>query len=435
MLAKPPSNQGMLVLDRTKFGTKVPLLMAKLQHPSLIGRLGKECPDDLLETRGVSRVIKISEKDRGILLNPSISSRTMLSPRAQNLLAEAEVSPYTLELGYDYWSTEEILRSILPPQLEDVPTGFTVVGHIAHMNLRDQYLPYKNVIGQVILDKNSSIKTVVNKLDSIHTVYRTFDMEVIAGDTDNFEVEQLESNCRFRFDFRKVYWNSRLHTEHDRLVTLFEPGQAVCDPFAGVGPFAVPAGKKNVLVFASDLNPYSYEAMVNNVNINKVGQFVHPFNQDAREFIRGSTGRLLEFQSKYPVLTPPRKKLSKSKPSAAPLPEIQVPKYFSHFVMNLPDSAIEFLDAFRGLYAHNKEAQDFPLPTIHVHCFHKHSPLEKEPPIEVVQSDLASRCSKSLGFELEPSKISLHDVRKVAPTKEMYCVSFQLPKEVAFSLD
>lgn len=433
MLAKPPSNRGMVVLDRTKFGTSMPLMMAKLQHPSLIGRLGKECPSDLLDTRGVSRVIKITEQDRGILLNPDIKSKAMLSETAREMLGDSEVSPYTLELDYNYWSTEEILRSILPSELADVPTGFTVVGHIAHMNLRDQYLPYKHVIGQVILDKNPSIKTVVNKLDSIHSVYRTFDMEVIAGEDGNFEVEQLESNCRFRFDFRKVYWNSRLHTEHDRLVSLFEPGQAVCDPFAGVGPFAVPAGKKNVLVFASDLNPFSYEAMVNNVNINKVGQFVHPFNIDAREFIRGSTKRLLEFQAKYPTLTPPRKKVSRSKPASPPQPDIEVPKYFSHFVMNLPDSAIEFLDAFRGLYTGIEEAKDFPLPTIHVHCFHKHSPLEKEPPIEVVKSDLAERCSRALGFTVHRENMKFHDVRKVAPTKEMYCISFQLPKEVAFA--
>ena len=50
-----------------------------------------------------------------------------------------------------------------------MPTSFESVGHIAHLNLRDELLPYKHVIGQVLLDKNSSIRTVVNKVASSHT--------------------------------------------------------------------------------------------------------------------------------------------------------------------------------------------------------------------------------------------------------------------------
>lgn len=44
----------------------------------------------------------------------------------------------------------------------------------------------------------------------------------------------------------------------------------VADVFAGVGPFALPAGKKGCGVFANDLNPNSYKYLQVNINDNKV---------------------------------------------------------------------------------------------------------------------------------------------------------------------
>jgi tRNA (guanine37-N1)-methyltransferase len=76
----------------------------------------------------------------------------------------------------------------------------------------------------------------------------------------------------FAFDFTKVYWNSRLHTEHERLVQLFSPDDVIADVFAGVGPFALPAAKKGCGVLANDLNPESYKWLVRNVGSNKVCQ-------------------------------------------------------------------------------------------------------------------------------------------------------------------
>jgi len=139
------------------------------------------------------------------------------------------------------------------------------------LNLRDEYLPYKHLIAQVLIDKNPIVRTVINKIDDVGTssVFRTFSYEVLAG-PDDMNVEIKEEDCIFRFDYSKVYWNSRLNTEHKRLVDLFQPGEVVCDLMAGVGPFAIPAGKKGVFVWANDLNPDSYESMKDAVARNKV---------------------------------------------------------------------------------------------------------------------------------------------------------------------
>jgi len=183
------------------------------------------------------------------------------------------------------------MRAILPEDSQDeIPVGFSIVGHVAHLNLRAQYLPYKHLIASVLLDKNPSVRTVINKLESIdssshalpspsshpssslldtHTIYRTFAYEVLAG-PDDMNVEIREGDCVFKFDYSKVYWNSRLNTEHKRLADMFKPGEVVVDVMAGVGPFAVPAGRKGVWVWANDLNPASFGALREAVVRNKV---------------------------------------------------------------------------------------------------------------------------------------------------------------------
>jgi tRNA (guanine37-N1)-methyltransferase len=53
-------------------------------------------------------------------------------------------------------------------------------------------------------------------------------------------------------------------------------------------------------------------------------------------------------------------------------------KRIAHFVMNLPDSAIAFLDAFRGIFAQSSSPSESDvdlkalydvMPMVHCHCF------------------------------------------------------------------
>ena len=41
----------------------------------------------------------------------------------------ATIVPYLLEIGYDYWPVEDVLKCILPEGLESV-SSFETVGHI-----------------------------------------------------------------------------------------------------------------------------------------------------------------------------------------------------------------------------------------------------------------------------------------------------------------
>jgi tRNA (guanine37-N1)-methyltransferase len=287
------------------------------------------------------------------------------------------------------------------------------------------------------------VKTVINKLDNVGTenAFRTFQYEVLHGE-DDMNVELREQGCTFKFDFAKVYWNTRLQTEHERVCSLFQEGEAICDVMAGVGPFAIPAGKKKCFVWANDLNPESYNSLVDNVKINKVGDFVRPHNTDGAAFIRQSAIDLLQSERSIPIY--PKVKYSRSAPPAAkPVPErtLRQPRAFSHYVMNLPASAITFLPAFIGLYSNVPdmsidEAKRLfaphtrqKLPMIHVHCF---STKSDDNVAEI--KEICEEISRQLQCEITPETpdVYIHDVRDVAPKKRMFCASFRLPKEVAF---
>ncbi|KIM32289.1 hypothetical protein M408DRAFT_326902 [Serendipita vermifera MAFF 305830] len=395
-----------------------------MKHPELKGHL--------LRLPKVKGVVNVENDEHTRLLLLDLTEEDPI-PEPVATLAEKnsiEVTPYTIDLDYDYWTAEEVLKSILPEDLiADMPTAFAIAGHLAHVNLRDAYLPYKDIIGQVILEKNKGLRTVVNKTDNIDTQFRFFKMETIAGEPDTI-VEAHESGCRFKFDFAKVYWNSRLGTEHERLVSLFQAGDLVADVFAGVGPFAIPAARKGSLVLANDLNPSSTHYMSANCQDNRVQDRVRVTTMDGREFIKHAVIEAIDnpFVNIRPLLS--SKERSKQARSAQPPPPpLPVQRIIKHFVMNLPATALEFLDAFKPAFTQASHATKIRelygsggLPAIHCHCFTRE--LERER----AEEDIIRRAEEALGTRL--SNPSLHYVRRVAPNKDMYCISFQLPVSI-----
>lgn len=440
----PPVNRDMRVLDRDFFKKDVLLLAAQINDPKLIGAFTKACRNDILSIIGIKHIVQL-DKAKGILLRAEADNietyKDNLAPQTVEFIEKNDISvvPHTLELNYSFWKTDDILRLVLPENLVDeTPTSFTQAGHIAHLNLRSEFKPYGPLIGQVILDKISKVETVVDKVDSIATKFRTFQMNLLAGKND-FVVTQAESGCKFKFDFSTVYWNSRLSSEHNRLVTRFNTGEVVADVFAGVGPFAVPAGRKDVTVLANDLNPESYKYLRENIRWNHVEPFVKPFNLDGREFIRQSPHLLKDWVTEGRVKTQVKRR-KKNEPLKVKEPkEYAVPKYITNYVMNLPDSAIEFLDEFVGLYADFAIADfvrsdpAFKLPIINVHCFEKWDAHVPEPTLEELHHRVHARVIKTMKSEIPFESFQFHVVRKVAPTKIMFCATFQLPANIAFS--
>ncbi|KNA25658.1 hypothetical protein SOVF_004600 [Spinacia oleracea] len=355
----------------------------------LSGLLGDEFKGR--EWKGSTRLLLLDETYAGKKFDelPEAVKAAFTEGSSEATKSSCELVRCNLTLLYDYWSNEEVLRALLPKDMT-IPSAFETVGHIAHLNLKDEYLPYKKVIAKVVLDKNKpKIQTVVNKIEAISNDYRTMELEVLAGNHSLVTILS-ENGLRFQIDLAKVYWNSRLSTERQRLISCFTSEDVLCDVFSGVGPIAISAAKKVKRVYANDLNPYAVDYLERNTVLNKLERKIKVYNMDGRRFIEAI------FSSESHSVT--------------------------QVVMNLPNDAAEFLDAFRGIFRNKPRNTKVTLPMIHVYGFSK---------AEDPEFDFHERLRVAL--EEAAVAVEMRRVRAVAPGKWMLCASFVLPEKVAFS--
>ena len=208
--------------NRADFQQTLRLVAVKIPNKE-VNKMTQQFKRYLFSRPRMKRVYEVgNDPDKRVVLlsetHSVVSLDSILDKDFKTYLESIQADPieYLLDLTYEHLSVEEILTNVLPSGVE-IPSSYEQVGHIAHLNLRDQILPFKEIIGQVLLDKNPSIRTVVNKIGSIETEFRTFPMEVIAGES-KFEVTVRESGANFHFNFQNVYWNSRLQMEHSRMI-------------------------------------------------------------------------------------------------------------------------------------------------------------------------------------------------------------------------
>lgn len=134
---------------------------------------------------------------------------------------------------------------MLPADIDEIPSGFETVGDIAHMNLTGKLFDFRYLIGQVVLEKNPIIRSVVTKIGQIESTFRFYDLDCIAGDDSTFETELLEDKVKFKVDVSRVYWCSKLGSERNRMIDkILKKGEVLCDMFCGIGPLAVKSAAK-----------------------------------------------------------------------------------------------------------------------------------------------------------------------------------------------
>ncbi len=237
----------------------------------------------------------------------------------ENELATLKVEVPEMQLSTTVFSEKQrpqetfmqVLEKKLPPNLlASLPQSLDVIGDIVIIDIPVELKSYEKIIGEAILQTHRNIRVALAKASAISGTYRVRDYTFIAGEQKTQTIHK-EFGCQYHVDVAKAYFSPRLSHEHERVAVLVKSGEMVVDVFAGVGPFSVLIAKKNpkVKIYAVDINPEAVEFLKVNVRVNRVENRVFPILGDARNITATKSNGVA-----------------------------------NRVIMNLPETAIEFVD-------------------------------------------------------------------------------------------
>ena len=188
-------------------------------------------------------------------------------------------------------------------EADELYGAFDQIGNIIILRVPDSLLQKRKIIGEVLLDKVKTAKSVYCQSSPVEGDFRIRKLELLAGE-DKTETEYKEHGCRFKVDVEKTFFSPRLSTERDRIAGLIKEGEIIINMFGGVGMFSIVAAKKKKChVYNIDINPDAARLCSENILLNKLQGTVESIEGDATKVIEE---RLLEAGDRVLMLLPER---------------------------------------------------------------------------------------------------------------------------------
>lgn len=162
---------------------------------------------------------------------------------------------------------KDLLSGQIPEHLFPLLTGhYDVIGSVAIIPVPPELEDFRFIIADAIRSHRHSVKTVLNKTSSVQGSSRTARYEILTG-TDTITTCR-EYGFSYMFDVLTSFYNPRLQTERKRVSGQVLPNEDVLVPFAGVGPFVVPAAARGARVVAIEQNPEAFRWQKENIRKN-----------------------------------------------------------------------------------------------------------------------------------------------------------------------
>ncbi len=180
---------------------------------------------------------------------------------------------------------QAMARILTPDETEELYGAFDQIGNIIVLRIPDNLLSKRKMIGETLLEKVKTAKSVFYQSSPVEGDHRIRQLELLAGE-DKTETEYKEHGCRFKVDLEKTFFSPRLSTERLRIADLVTDGEIIINMFGGVGMFSIVAAKKKKChVYNIDINPHAARLCSENVILNKLKGTVESIEGDAVDII------------------------------------------------------------------------------------------------------------------------------------------------------
>ena len=172
-------------------------------------------------------------------------------------------------------------------ELELVPSSFDVVGDIMIFSeFPKELIKKEKLIGSIILENYSNIKTILKKTKKYSGKFRTPKLKVITGEKRK-ETVCKENNVLIKLDVERVYFSPRMSSERKRISQLVKLNESVLVMFSGSGiyPLVIAKNSKCKEVYGIEINPIAHKYALENIKKNKLENKIRLFQGDVRKIL------------------------------------------------------------------------------------------------------------------------------------------------------